>query len=504
MGNTAQDQGGLNSAEIRAGILAEINDLKATAQAFGWDAIKDGSWFNQFLAACLSGYHERVIQQGGEAYLRGKYPGLPTEAVAGKLCEMAEQTAAIAGSISGAAASGAVLTAGAGIPVAVTAVMAEVLFTIRLQLRLVYDLHLIYDIPLDASDPEDLLGLFAVVYGVKLAEVGGIGTKTLGPEVMRAQLYRLIHGNTKAIQAAVRQVLGPRIARSVTQKGILKTAVPVVGVAISAGWNYTATRLLGSRVRQEVRIKAGLREEADRLHNRLSSDEQACLAVIEGLLALAIADGEFDDLEREVYLAFLRLLNLGEEQLTRLAERVHTDLDGVLTQLRSIEHPQSKEAMGRCFCLITASDGALRPDEKLILTQLLEALGQSQQLEQAEELCARFRKEEGALGQAMGAVSDAVGSAASNATDAVASALGWMKDKLGNQQKPDVKLQDDDFKPDAAELRAQQLLQKMAELDRQLASGEISMEAYQAQWAALKAQIPSGDQISGPVASTLS
>lgn len=504
MGNTAQDQGGLNSEEIRAGILAEINDLKATAQAFGWDAIKDGSWFNQFLAACLSGYHERVIQQGGEAYLRGKYPGLPTEALAGKLCEMAEQTAAIAGSISGAAASGAVLTAGAGIPVAVTAVMAEVLFTIRLQLRLVYDLHLIYGIPLDASDPEDLLGLFAVVYGVKLAEVGGIGTKTLGPEVMRAQLYRLIHGNTKAIQAAVRQVLGPRIARSVTQKGILKTAVPVVGVAISAGWNYTATRLLGSRVLQEVRIKAGLREEAERLHNRLSSDEQACQAVIEGLLVLAIADGEFDDLEREVYLAFLRLLNLGEEPLTRLAERVHTDLDGVLTQLRSIEDTQSREAMGRCFCLITASDGALRPAEKLILLQLLEALGQSQQLEQAEELCARFRKEEGALGQAMGAVSDAVGIAASNATDAVGSALGWMKDKLGNQQKPDVKLQDDDFKPDSAELWAQQLLQKMAELDRQLASGEISMEAYQSQWADLKAQIPSGDQISGPVACTLS
>jgi tellurite resistance protein len=484
------DQNGSQTEEIRAGILAEINDLKTTAQAFGWDAIKDGSWFNQFLAACLSGYHERVIKQGGEAYLRGKYPGLPTEAVADKLCEMAEQNAAIAGSLSGAAASGAVLTAGAGIPVALTAVMAEVLFTIRLQLRLVYDLHLLYGVPLSAADPEDLLGLFAVVYGVKLAEVGGIGIKTLGPEVMRAQLYRLIHGNTKAIQAAVKQVLGPRIARSVTQKGIIKTAVPVVGVAISAGWNYTATRLMGSRVRQEVRIKAGLREEATRLHTRLASDEQACLAVVEGLLALAIADGEFDDLEREVYLSFLRLLNLGEEQLTRLSARVHTDLDGVLTQLRSVEDVQSREAIGRCFCLIAASDGALRPAEKQMLAQLLEAIGQLHQLEQAETLCARFRKEEGAAGQAMGAVSDAVGSAASNASDAVGSALGWMKDKLRNQQKSEAELQDQDFKADVAELRAQQLLQEMAELDCQLASAEITPEAYQAQWADLKAQIP--------------
>lgn len=494
MADAAQGPGGFNSDEIRAGILAEINDLKATAQAFGWDAIKDGSWFNQFLTACLSGYHERIIQQGGEAYLRGKYPGLPTEAVAGKLCEMAEQTAAIAGSMSGAAASGAVLTAGAGIPVAVTAVMAEVLFTIRLQLRLVYDLHLLYGIPLDASDPEDLLGLFAVVYGVKLAEVGGIGTKALGPEVMRAQLFRLIHGNTKAIQAAVKQVLGPRIARSVTQKGILKTAVPVVGVAISAGWNYTATRLMGSRVRQEVRIRAGLREEAARLQAKLYSDEQACQAVIEGLLALAIADGEFDDLEREVYLAFLRQLDLSEEQLTSLATKVHADLDGVLAQLRKIEDNQSREAMGRCFCLIAASDGTLRPAEKQILGQLLEAIGQSQQLEQTEELCARFRKEEGALGQAMGAVSDAVGSAASNASDAVGSALGWIKGKLQNQQQPDSGIKEDDFQVDAAELRAQQILRKMADLDRQLAAGEISTDSYQAQWADLQSQISAADQ----------
>jgi tellurite resistance protein len=490
MAEETQGQGGFNADEIRAGILAEINDLKATAQAFGWEAIKDGSWFNQFLTACLSGYHERVIQQGGEAFLRGKYPGLPTEAVAAKLCEMAEQTAAIAGSLSGAAASSAVLTAGAGVPVAVTAIMAEVLYTIRLQLRLVYDLHLLYGIPLDASDPEDLLGLFAVVYGVKLAEVGGIGAKTLGPEVMRAQLYRLIQGNTKAIQAAVRQVLGPRIARSVTQKGILKTAVPVVGVAISAGWNYTATRLMGSRVRQEVRIKAGLREEAKRLHTKLSSDEPTSLAIIEGLLALALADGQFDDLEREVYLAFLRQLDLGEQQLSSLAAKVHADLEGVLAQLSTIEDEQTREAMGRCFCLISASDGVLRPAEREVLGQLLDVIGQRHQLEETEDLCARYRREEGALGQAMGAVSNA----ASNAGEAVSSAFGWMKDKLRNPRNSDPEIHQVDFQADSAELHAEKLLQKMAELDLQLASGEIGIEAYQTQLDRLKMQVTDLDK----------
>jgi hypothetical protein len=122
MADPGQRKEGFNSDEIRAGVLAEINDLRATVQAFGWEAIKSGSWFNQFLGACLNGYQTRVIEQGGEAWLREKYPGLPTDAIAARLCELAEQTAAIAGSLSGAAASGTVLTAGAGIPMAVTAV----------------------------------------------------------------------------------------------------------------------------------------------------------------------------------------------------------------------------------------------------------------------------------------------------------------------------------------------------------------------------------------------
>jgi tellurite resistance protein len=467
--------------------LAQINDLKATAQAFGWDALKTGSWFNQFLHACLSSYHERVIQQGGEAYLRSKYPGLPTDAVAGKLCEMAEQAAAIAGSLSGAAASGAVLTAGAGIPVAVTAVMGEVLFTIRLQLRLVFDIHLLYGIPLDAGDSEDLLGIFAIVYGVKLADIGGVAAKTLGPEVIRAQLFRLIHGNTKLIQQAVSRVMGPRIARRVTQKAILRTAVPVVGVAISAGWNYTATKLMASRVRQEVRIKAGLREETLRLHERIRSDEQIALPVIEGLVALATADGEFSDLELEVYLAFLRKLELGEDQLKMLAGKVHADIDGVLNALRSITEDQSREAIGRCFCLIAAANGDVSDHERELLKQFLVALGQEHQIAVADDLCARFRREEGVLGQAMGAVSDAVSSSASSVGEAMGSAMEWMSKAGGGKPSPEQSAStQDQFQSEPAETQSAELLRKAAELDEQLAQGVITADDYQKRWEQLE------------------
>lgn len=489
MPDAASGAAGFNPNEIRDGILSEIDDLKATVQAFGWDAIKNGGWFNQFLHACLSSYHERVMRQGGVAYLRGKYPGLPTEAVAGKLCALAEQMAGIAGSLSGVAASGAVLTAGAGIPVAISAVMAEVLFTVRLQLRLVYDLHLLYGIPIDGSDPEDLMGIFAVVYGVKVAEVGGITAKALGPEVMRAQLYRLIHGNTKLIQQAVSRVLGPRIARNVTQKAILKTAVPVAGVAISAGWNYTATKLMGSRVRQEVRAKALLREETLRLQKCIGNEEAISLAIIEGLIALALADKDFSDLEKEVYLTFLRQLSLTPEQLKVMASKVHADLDEVLAQLRSIADEDSRKIIGRCFCLIAASDGSFKDPEKQILIKLLSAMGQDQQLEVAEELCARYRKEEGLLGEAMGTVSDALTDAVSGATESVGSALGWMKGKLGIKDKEEDASHKDNFSAGQQEAQCADILQAMAELDVQLAMGDISLEEYKESWTDLEKRL---------------
>ena len=85
----------------------------------------------------------------------------------------------------------------------------------------------------------------------------------------------------------------------------------------------------------------------------------------------------------------------------------------------------------------------------------------------------------------MGAVSDAVDSAANSASDAVGSALSWMKSKPRNSE-----LGGDDFKPDVDELQAQKLLKKIAELDLQLAAGEISTEEYQFKWSDLKAQIP--------------
>ncbi|WP_411877262.1 hypothetical protein [Vulcanococcus limneticus] len=477
--------GGFQPEEIKSAIQAELADLKQTAQSFGLQAIKDGTWFAKFIQSCLSSYDRKVMEQGGAAYLRGKYPGLPTDAIAGKLCELAEKYAAVAGGLSGATASAAVLTAGVGLPTAIAGVMAEVLYTVRLQLRLAYDLHLVYGIPLNAGDPEELTKLFAVVYGVKAAEVGGLGLKAYGPEVARAQLFRLIHGNTPMIQAAARQVLGPRIAKQITQKAIIKAAVPIVGVGISAGWNYVTTRMMGIRVRHGVRVKAALQEETRRLQGQIGRNEQAEVAVLEGLMALALADKTFDDTERDVYLTFLNQLGLPEPELQRLAEKVDADLPAVCRALASIQEPENRESVARCFCLITAADGELKAPEQEVLTQLLEALGQQQLLEELPALAQRFRREDGAVDQALFAVGDA----ANRAGAKMGEVIGWAG-RLINKEKPaEPDKVPMEFEASTIEKANAVILAGMESLTQRFAAGEVSQEDYKAQIATLMSQL---------------
>ena len=493
------DRPSFDPEEVKQGILIEISDLKETAQAFGFDAIKNGTWFVEFLKSCLSSYEERMMAQGGAAYLRGKYPGLPTDAIATKLCELAESYAAVAGGLSGAMASAAVLTAGAGIPAAIVGVMAEVLYTVRLQLRLAYDLHLLYGMPLEAGDPEDLTKLFAVVYGVKSAEVGGLGLKAYGPEVARAQIFRLIHGNTQAIQAAAGQVLGPRIAKQITQKAMIKTAVPIVGTGISAGWNYVTTHMMGIRVRHGVRVGAALREQTMRLQGKIGRNERAELAVLEGLMALALVDQNFEDKEKEVYLTFLKQLALPQEEIERLALKIDPDLDAVCNALATIEDEASKEPIARCFSLISAADGQVTPAEEQLLQQLLQALGQEALIQELPALVKQFRREDATVDQALFALGDAASTAGTALTEAastagskVGQALSWAGQLLSKSQSAEASATappEVAFEESIAEKTNKLILNAMDQLTQRFASGELGAEDYAKQFAVLSAQL---------------
>jgi hypothetical protein len=148
---------------VKSQIKTELEDLKKMAVAFGPARLRDGTWFNEFVHAMLSSYDEKIIKAGGVEYFRKKYPGLTQDAIAEKLCTLAMRYAAIAGGVTGITASIGVL-GGLNIPVIIAAIGGEILFTTRLQVRLIYDLATVYGDPIDLNDPEQLYRTFMLAY----------------------------------------------------------------------------------------------------------------------------------------------------------------------------------------------------------------------------------------------------------------------------------------------------------------------------------------------------
>lgn len=376
--------------EMLAQIRGEIEDLKAMAAAFGVERIRDGTWFNEFIRAMLDSYAERIIAGGGINFFRKKYPGLTRDQIAEKLCELATRYAALAGGASGATASAAfaatIGTAGGAsiiaVPAGLTAIAAEMLYTTRLQVRLVYDLSTIYGYPIDVDDPEDLYKAFCMAYGVAFTRAkAGAAVKAAAPELARAHMRGLIHGHTAAIQQVAIRLLGPRIGRQITQRAILRTAVPVVGVGISATWNYMSTNAIATAARYGLRAVGRLRDAVCDVAHVLRVQPEDAPLVLEAMHALITADGHFDQYEQEVFTCVVRHLGLTPEQLVQVEQRVGITVNSVEQRLRAITDQELRETLATCLQLVAVADGAVVESELQLLRRFLVALEHNLDLE---------------------------------------------------------------------------------------------------------------------------
>jgi tellurite resistance protein len=394
-----------DAAESREDMLGqirtEIEDLKALAAAFGIERIRNGSWFDEFIRAMLATYAERIIAGGGIAFFRAKYHGLTRDQIAEKLCDLATRYAALAGGASGASASAAFAATigtagGAGIvavPAGLAAIMAEMLYTTRLQVRLVYDLSTIYGYPIDVNDPEDLYRAFCMAYGIAFT-TGNAGAvvKATAPEIARAQIRGLIHGQTAAIQQVAIRLLGPRLGRQITQRAILRAAVPVVGIGISATWNYVATNAIATSARHGLRAVGRLRDAVADVAHILTARPDDAAIVLESMLAVIMADGRFDQYEQEVFDCVVRQLNVPPEVLAQIEQRVGISGDSVEQRLRVIDDQELRATLATCLQLVAIADGQIVDTEVRLLRRLLAALGRDLDLEQLREQAGLFKQ----------------------------------------------------------------------------------------------------------------
>ncbi len=379
---------------IKSQIKTELEDLKRMAAAFGPDRLRDGTWFNEFVHAMLSSYAEKIIKAGGVEYFRKKYPGLTQDAIAEKLCTLATRYAAIAGGVTGITASTGVL-GGLTIPVIITAIGGEILYTTRLQVRLIYDLATIYGDPIDLDDPEQLYRAFMMAYGISAVSASaGTVAAAAGTEVVRAQAYRFITGKTPIIKEAAIKILGPRIGGMITRKAILKVVVPVAGVAISSGWNYVSTKNIAEIGRQEFKLEARAQQAVIDLCNEIEFKSEDLPIIVQAVQATINIDGSIDPRELKVYQTIVKCLNIPDEALQEIEARVEMNPDIVEKKLRALKRVKLRKVLAELLKLAAAASGTIAQAELDLLNRFLPALDSKLDLDELQALASRFKRKE--------------------------------------------------------------------------------------------------------------
>jgi hypothetical protein len=148
-------------------------------------------WLQSSLQVALKKYREKV----NAAYFQEKYPGLPADAIVDRRIDLAQKYA------------------------------VDLSYTSLLQLRLAYDINVIYGKPLDYDDPEDLYDLLVLAFGIKAGEAFSQSLQKLSPEAVRILIKKTITDSSlKQLKAL------PVVGKFLLQRNLIKMAIPVVGI----------------------------------------------------------------------------------------------------------------------------------------------------------------------------------------------------------------------------------------------------------------------------------
>ena len=278
--------------------------------------ITSGNWFTKLLTHALDSYTDKVDAD----WFKAKYPGVPADAIVDQRIKMAARYAAIEGGLSASAYSAAAMAsilAPVVLPAAAVTVLVDVAYTARLQIHLAYDIAVLYRIPLDLDDPDDLWKLLRVAFTIQGAQAASEGLLKAVPAIVKPLVRTFYKG--AAIEAG--RAL-PVVGKYLLQRNVIKIGIPIIGVPLSVGINFYSTLLAGRHARAVFRNDARITEAADRLTTR-TEHPQSMLWVA---WMLIMADGKITDDEA-----------LLMKQLTKLANEKHGLTEEDLEQVIDID-----------------------------------------------------------------------------------------------------------------------------------------------------------------------
>jgi uncharacterized tellurite resistance protein B-like protein len=369
-------------------VRRELALVRKEAEQHTFRDLMSGEWFVQLVRHALETYAKSVDAE----YFETKYPGLNRDAIVDRRIDLAQRYAALAGGLSASAYSAAVIATlgskgGASpitLPAAVASFAADLYFLSRLQLQAAYDLSVLYGHPIDMNDPEDLIALIKVAFGVKAGEELQNAAAKLAPEAVRQGVRHVVRGPILHFLKAL-----PVVGKYLLQRNIIKMAIPGVSIPLSAGLNYYLTGHIARVARQVFRDKAVIEEAAPNLIGELGDDSLLLLQVI---WLVAGADGKTSEQEAWLINALAKEIQTrdeGSEVIANFRSMVDANEAGILAQLANA----SAEVRTRTYeaaCIAAAIDHRFHRKEKQLLQRIAEASGIRYEPEKVTKLIEQY------------------------------------------------------------------------------------------------------------------
>jgi tellurite resistance protein len=349
----------------------ERAELREFIKGLSSDDIKSGGWFTKLLAHALSSYTDKVTWQ----YFQEQYQGVPADGIVDQRIKMAARYAALEGGLSASAYTAAIaLTLGslggaspATVPAAVVTLMVDVAFVTQLQIRLAYDIAVLYRVPLDTSDPEDLWKLIRVAFSIKSGEFVREGVAKAVPPLMRQVIKKYYSG---PVLAAARGL--PFVGKQLLQRNVLKIGIPGVGVPLAVVVNRYTTLVAGRHAQAVFRNEARIIQLAENLSKR-SQHPQLMLWVA---WLVIMADRKISDEEALLMRHLVRQVRdqhqVVDEQLAHLV-----DIDASEVWRRLDAEPGDLSDILDAANQVATVDGDINGREKAIIRELHERCGRA-------------------------------------------------------------------------------------------------------------------------------
>ncbi|MFF4690140.1 hypothetical protein [Streptomyces sp. NPDC001307] len=364
--DTAADEA--DEAADQKAVEQEQAEIKDFVKGLSADDIKSGNWFTKLAAHAMNSYTEKVDWQ----YFQDRYAGVPADAIVDQRIKMASRYAALEGGLSAGAYTATVAaTIGslggaspATVPAAVATMMVDVAFISQLQLRLAYDISVLYRVPLDVHDPEDLWKLIRVAFTIKSGEAAREGVAKAVPALVRPLVKRFYSGSVLNAGKAL-----PVFGKHLLQRNVIKIGIPLVGVPLAVLLNRYTTLLAGRHARAVFRNEARVIEIAEGISER--SRHPQLMLWVAWLVLRANANAKIADDEALLMRHLVRLVRERHEVVDEKLANV-VDIDPAEVWKRVDAEPGNLSDVLDAAERVATVDGDVNSREKAILAELRE------------------------------------------------------------------------------------------------------------------------------------